>query len=207
MIINTNDILSCQFFSEEECKEIIQYIKNKRKFFQQQEYANLNESNVYNSNSQITTTLFDKYNFFYDNPQYIDRFVDYLTQIIPNLQFPIAVQSWVNVYEKGDGIKPHSHHGLMFHSFAANIFIGGPTDPGITYMEPGWKKTIKNQIGCMHIFDCSLWHTVPPNTSNEPRYSVGITIHSYEALTKELISGSCSNSNYRDIMLLTNNHK
>ncbi len=139
-LVNSNDILSCKFFSEEECQQVIQYIENKKKFLQDKKYSNIGKSEIYNSDSQITTTLFDKYNFFYDNPQYIDRFVDYISQIIPNLEFPIAVQSWVNMYEKGDGIKPHNHHGLTFHSFSANIFIGGPTDPGITYMEPGWKK-------------------------------------------------------------------
>lgn len=203
-MLNSNEILRCDFFSEDECKNIIEYIENKKKFLQNQSFENNQNTKIYDLNSQITTNFFDKYNFFHDNPQYIDRFVQTISNMIPNIEFPIAVQSWCNIYEKGESIKPHNHHGLSFYSYAANIFIGGSLDnQGITYMEPGWKQTIKNRIGEMHIFDCFLWHTVPPNISEEKRYSIGITIHSFEAITKELLHGSCFNSKYKEIILLS----
>ena len=49
-------------------------------------------------------------------------FADFLSQTNQDLEWPVVVQSWVNVYRKGQGIDWHNHHGWMGKSFSANIF-------------------------------------------------------------------------------------
>ena len=179
-MLGSNEVIRTDFFSPEECNQVKKYIDSK----------NFN-----------TTKYFDRYNFFDDNPQYVDKFVLKLKDIL-HLDFPIAVQAWVNSYEKGQGIEPHNHHGLTGYSFACNIFISGNTQPGITYMEPGWEQTYENKLGELQLFNCGLFHTVG-NHHDEKRYSVGITIHTREAITKELLDGACINSKYREIVLMS----
>ena len=86
-MLGSNEVIRTDFFSPEECNQVKEYIDSK----------NFN-----------TTKYFDRYNFFYDNPQYVDKFVLKLKDIL-HLDFPIAVQAWVNSYEKGQGIEPHNH--------------------------------------------------------------------------------------------------
>lgn len=202
--MKSNEVLGCKFFSEKECEDIIMYLENKKDFLSKEYKQNLQHSDIYDSKSQITTSSFNRYNFFLDNSQYTNRFVDCVSTILPSLKFPIGVQAWGNIYENGQGIKPHSHNGYNGYSFSANIFLGGPTTPGITYFEPDWKKTVENKIGEMHLFNCGLWHMVPQNKSKEKRYSLGITLHSYEAITSDILGGACANAKYQDFILLTN---
>ena len=48
-----------------------------------------------------------------------------------------------------------------------------------------------------------MWHKVPLNESNVFRYSIGITIHDYEAITNELLLAACFNAPHKGIILLT----
>lgn len=201
-MLKSNEVIGFQFFTKEECEDVIKYIEDKKSFLLQQKY-NIEDTNVYDVRSQITTACYDRYNFFIDNPQYVDRFVYHISNVLPHLTFPIAVQSWVNIYKTGQGIKPHSHSGFSNYSFTSNIFLGGPTNPGITYFEPDGKKTVENKVGEIHILNSGLWHTVPPNKSKENRYTIGITFHSYEAITKDLLLSASFNSKNKNILLLT----
>jgi len=104
------------------------------------------------------------------------------------IEFPIAVQAWVNIYEDGEGIILHNHWGMRGQSFSANVFLGGPTAPGAIYCVPDTEArdrpvfenvVVENRVGEMHVFDSHVYHMVPTRESKEPRYSIGMSIHSY----------------------------
>jgi len=201
MNLKSNECLSFPFFNEDECKDIINYTRKKRT-----ELRNVESSGwetTYTSN-QITTANYYRYNFFKDNPQYINRLLKCFKDKLPWLEYPLSLQSWVNLYEMNEGIGWHNHFGLDQHSYTANIFIGGPTKPGVYYTEPGSGEIlIENTIGTMILSNCSLFHTAPPNKEKKPRYTVGLTIHDYQALTKDLLKDCCFNSTHKGIILVS----
>ena len=194
-------VVQIPFFNETECKKIIKYADKKEKYFLST--TNTAQSSDIYSKNQVTTANFASYSFFKDNPKYIDRLLRYLKKALPWLTYPIALQSWVNIYKPGEGIGWHNHSGLDEHSYTANIFLGGITKPGVYYTAPGETSfAIENKIGEMLLSDCSMWHMVTPNTSNISRYSVGVTIHDYEAFTKNLLKDACFNSLNKGVILL-----
>jgi len=194
-------VVQIPFFNEAECKEIIKYANKKEKYFIKKN-LNIDVPVIYSKN-QVTTANYASYNFFEDNPKYIDRLLKCLKKALPWLTYPISLQSWVNIYKTSEGIGWHNHNGLNEHSYTANIFLGGVTKPGVYYTVPGQTSfPIKNKIGEMLLSDCSMWHMVTPNTSNISRYSVGITIHDYEAFTKNLLKDACFNSLNKGVILL-----
>ena len=186
-------VVQIPFFNEAECKEIIKYADKKEKYFIKKN-LDIDVPIIYSKN-QVTTANYASYNFFKDNPKYIERFLGCLKEVLPWLTYPISLQSWVNIYKAGEvhrpgeGIGWHNHNGLDDHSYTANIFLGGVTKPGVNYTVPGQTVfTVENVIGEMLLSNCSMWHMVTPNESNISRYSVGITIHDYEAFTKNQVS-------------------
>jgi len=194
-------VVQIPFFNESECKKIIKYADEKEKYFIEKN-ENIDVPIIYDKN-QVTTANFASYNFFEDNPKYIDRLLRCLKKALPWLTYPIALQSWVNIYKTGEGIGWHNHNGLNEHSYTANIFLGGVTKPGVYYTVPGQTSfPIKNKIGEMLLSDCSMWHMVTPNKSNISRYSVGVTIHDYEAFTKSLLKDASFNSSNKGVILL-----
>ena len=181
-----NTVIQRSFFTDNECEEVIKYSYKIRKYFEDLDVKS--GGHIY-SKEQINTANYNRYNFFRDNPKYINRLYSTIQETLPWLEFPIAIQAWTNIYSPGEGIGWHNHDGLGGHSYTANIFIGGVTEPGVIYTEPGKDETcILNRVGEMLLCGCSLGHMVPPNQSDSPRYSVGMTIHDYEAITKEIMS-------------------
>ena len=194
-------VVEIPFFNNEECEKVIEYANEKEEYFIK-ENTDIEVPEFYSKN-QVTTANFDKYNFFVDNPEYIDKLLRCLKETLPHLTYPIIVQSWVNIYKTGEGISWHNHHGLSEHSYTANIFIGGSHLPGVVYSNPGEGEfVIENKLGKMLLSHCMVWHMVPSNTLDDSRYSVGVTIHDYEAFTNNLLRGSCFNSPNRDTILL-----
>ena len=194
-------VVQIPFFNETECKKIIKYADKKEEYFIKKN-NDIDVPIIYSKN-QVTTANYGSYNFFMDNPKYIDRLLRCLKEILPHLTYPIIVQSWVNIYKTDEGIGWHNHHGLTEHSYTANIFIGGTTQPGVVYSNPGEDEfTIENKLGKMLLSHCMQWHMVPVNKLDDSRYSVGVTIHDYEAFTNNLLRGSCFNSLNRDTILL-----
>jgi len=194
-----------KFFSEEECKQLMEYCDKKE---QELEKLKSGSSPGQKGKSQniipVTQRHHSRYNFFYENTQYISRLIACIKEVLPDLEFPIAVQSWVNIYRKGQGIKWHSHAGKNGCSFSANIFLGGPKTPGIYYsVDPENIFNIENETGSMHLFPNNLNHMVPKNESKKKRYTVGITIHSYPAIDKTLIHGGAVNSSNRETIIIT----
>jgi hypothetical protein len=121
----------------------------------------------------------------------------------PDLEQPIAVQSWVNIYRKGQGIIWHTHGEKIGLSFSANIYIAGQTKSGIYYsVNPEDTHNIENEIGSMHLFPHSLNHMVPPSESDEKRYTVGITIYAFNVIDKALIHGVAQNSGSQETIIL-----
>ena len=197
----SNSCIEYPFFSDQECLDGIEYALDKKVKFDNSN-VELVRNSIYTSD-QVTTANHFKYNFFADNPDYIERFIKVLKECLPWLVYPVAVQSWVNIYNTGEGIKWHSHGGLSFHSYSANIFLGGETKPGISYVEPGTNvATIENKLGVMLIANCHLWHMVQPNESKKIRYSIGITVHDYEAITPSVLEGVSLNSPNEGTILL-----
>jgi len=174
------------FFTSKECDEIKQYAYKKEK-----ELKGSDPLEVYNKS--ITTNNYDRYNFFEDHPVYAERLVDFLTQTDAPVEWPIIVQSWVNIYRKGDGIGWHNHYGS---GVSFNIFIDGDLTPGPSYVLAGEDggldkydiqiKNLSNKKGIIQIFPSSVYHKVDPVSSE--RISVGATIHHYKDITKEALN-------------------
>ena len=188
--LNSNAVIELPFFNNKECEKLIKYVDKKENKLGSLKYS---------------SGHFNQYNFFRDNPTYIDRFLTKTKEILSWLKYPIAVQGWVNIYKTGEGLGWHNHAGLTGHSYTANIFLGGETQPGIIYTEPGQNSiTIMNKVGAMLLSNCYMWHKVPLNESNVFRYSIGITIHDYEAITNELLIAACFNAPHKGVIILKN---
>ena len=203
MPVNSN-VMEFSFFSEEECNSIKEYCHNIEKKLIDDGH---NKDTGHESLGDVVTTVnYFRYNFFADNPQYAERLVNCLRKTNQYLEWPIVCQSWVNLYHKGQGIGWHNHQGTMGRSFSANIFIDGPTKPGITFKQFGEKaKVIENKRGYIQIFPCELMHMVPP--TEEERITVGITIHSYPSITRGLIDQLAFNSQeHKGSIILTRKH-
>ena len=174
------------FFTNEECDEIKQYAYKKER-----ELKGPITGEVYNKS--ITTNNYNQYNFFKDHPVYAERLVDFLKKTNAPLEWPIMVQSWVNIYRQGDGIGWHIHYG---DGYAFNIFIDGDLEPGPSYLLAGTKADLNeydievrnypNKKGYMQIFPSFTYHKVDPVSSE--RISVGATIHHYKEITQDAIS-------------------
>ena len=119
------------------------------------------------------------------------------------------VQSWVNIYRKGDGIGWHKHKG---DCLSLNIFIDGDTIPGPAYFlagkEAGLNKydckevNFENKKGYMQIFQSSIYHKVDPVSSE--RISVGATLHNYNDISADALSYlSLTNKDEHGIIILS----
>jgi hypothetical protein len=194
------------FFSEEECEDIKTYAYNIEKELIENGFDDHRENKTLGS--VITTNNYFRYNFLGAHPHYADRFADFLSQTNTDLEWPIVVQSWVNVYRKGQGIKWHNHQGTMGKSFSCNVFIDGLTTPGITYKPFNEKAIVKeNKKGFIHMFPCELFHMVPPVETEQDRITVGITVHSYQTVQRDMLNQIAFNSRmYQDTIILTREH-
>jgi len=172
--------LEFPFFSNEECEEIKKYAYKK-----ETELKGKTTTSKYNNSA--TTNNFNQYNFLEDNPIYADRIVSLLKKTGCPIEWPIMIQSWVNIYREGDGIGWHYHHG---NGWSFNIFVDGDLSPGPAYILAGKEgglekydmeiKNFKNKKGYMHIFPSSTYHKVDP--INSERITVGGTLHHYSSI-------------------------
>lgn len=194
-----------RFFSAEQCGQVVKYCDKKekelRKFHQ-----NLVKSGAADDNKKIPITqrYHSEYNFFTENPKHIARLVSCIREVLPTLEFPVAVQAWVNIYRKGQGIMWHTHGGKNGYSFSANVFLSGDTAPGIYYsVNPESMFNVENEVGSMHVFPHSLNHMVPPIETELKRYTLGITIHGFQAIDKALIQGVALDRSHRETIILS----
>ena len=192
------------FFSPEECEKMRAYCdKKERKLEALLDKEATAQAVDGKASIPLTQKNHSLYNFFAENKKYQPRLVKCVLELAPHLEFPIAVQSWVNVYRNGEGIKWHTHGGKNGYSFSANIFLGGHTSPGIYYaVDPERVFNVENELGAMHFFPHSLNHMVPESENNAKRYTVGITIHGYQALDRALLQGVAINNDYQETILL-----
>ena len=190
------------FFNSAECIEIKQYAYKKEK---ELEGSKIKEK----YNNSITTNKYDSYNFFRDHPIYAERLVDLLKKTNAPLEWPIMVQSWVNIYRKGDGIGWHTHQG---NGFSFNIFIDGDILPGPVYLSTGYEcgldkyemrgVNFENKKGDIQIFPSSTYHKVDPVSSE--RISVGATLHNYKDISADALSYlSLTNKDEHGIIILS----
>lgn len=201
------DVLELPFLTEEECDSIKEFFYWKEQELISQGFEDYFDHKAYDN---VLSSNYFRYNFFHYFPELADRLVDLLCVAVnpANLQWPIAVQAWCNIYRTGQGIDWHNHRGTMGSSWTANIFIDGPTTPGITYKPFNEKtKLYENKRGYIHIIPCELFHKVPPNQTEQDRLSIGMTIHSYPTITQTLIDRYAFNSKtYQDTVILTREH-
>ena len=196
-------ILEYPFFTIEECEEIKRYAYKKE--------AELKEKTTTTNqyNNSITTGNYNQYNFLRDNPIYADRLVNLLKEKKCPMEWPILVQSWVNIYRKGDGIGwlPHQGNGFSF-----NIFIDGDILPGPVYLSTGYEcgldkyemrgVNFENKKGDIQIFRSNTYHKVDPVVSE--RISVGGTLQNYSDISKDLLKDlSFNNKKESDTILLS----
>tara|TARA_B100000212_G_C27375287_1_gene534419 strand:- start:1981 stop:2670 length:690 start_codon:yes stop_codon:yes gene_type:complete len=202
----TDHVLDLPFFTPEECNDIKSYCYEVEKELIDNGFDKHRENHALGD--VVTTNNYFRYNFFAAHPHFADRFADFMWQTNKDVEWPIAVQSWVNIYRKGQGIKWHNHQGSMGKSFSANIFIDGPTKPGITYKPFNEKAIVKENIkGHIHVFPCELFHMVPPIETDEDRITVGITVHSFKDINHTMIDQLAFNSRtYQDTIILSKEH-
>lgn len=61
---------------------------------------------------------------------------------------------------------------------------------------------VENELGSMHLFPHSLNHMVPVSENKAQRYTIGITIHGYQAMDKSLVQGVAINNEYKEKIFL-----
>jgi len=193
-----------KFFSPEECEKMRSYCdKKERKLEALLDKQADAPATPEKASIPLTQGHHYLYNFFAENQKYQPRLIKCVQELLPHLEFPIAVQSWVNVYRNGEGIKWHTHGGKNGYSYSANIFLGGHKSPGIYYaVDPESVFNVENEAGAMHVFPHSLNHMVPVSEHKAKRYTVGITIHGYQALDKALIQGAAINNEHQETIFL-----
>lgn len=192
-----------KFFSADECAKLRAYCDKKERRVREVVDAPDQKHGQTGVSIPVTQKHHYLYNFFAENRRYIPRLITAITELTPHLEFPVAVQSWVNIYRNGEGIKWHTHGGKNGFSYSANIFLGGKTTPGIYYsVDPENVFNIENELGSMHVFPHSLNHMVPPSETTEKRYTVGITIHGFQALDRPLIEGAAFNGEFQETIFL-----
>lgn len=194
-----NEIIHVPFFSKEECLECIEYAHNKE--IELKNFKDFKDTHEYGKN-RVTTNLYKQYNFFNDNPKYIPRLKKIIhTNIGNKIEYPLIVQSWINIYRTNEDIKWHRHtidSNIMnsINGYTSNIFVGGDENIGLTYAihdeeNPRYYyKNIKNKLGHMMIFPNHIFHMVKKNSTNNIRYSIGMTITSYNPITIKNILNS-----------------
>lgn len=202
-MLENNSVLEIPFLSREECDELIQFALRKRsELFSDSKLLELGDyKNI--SDAQVTTALYNSYSVLRAYPLIAQRLSDTLHKVLPKLTWPLLVQSWVNIYERGQNIDWHTHAGLYGSSFAANVFLGGPTQPGLmvgTYGAP--IQTIENKVGAMLLMSSSMPHRTAPNIAEETRYSIGMTIHDFFAITPELLMNATLNSRQGSVLIM-----
>ena len=188
------------FFTSEECDKIKQYAYQKEKELKEKE-----PSERYNNS--ITTNNYSQYNFFGDHPVYAERLVSFLKETNAPVEWPIMVQSWVNIYRQGDGIGWHRHKG----DIALNIFIDGETQPGPAYFLAGKDSDLNeydvevrnysNKKGYMQIFPSSTYHKVDRVSSE--RISLGGTLHHHSSIPANLDYFSLNNKRQHGLTILS----
>jgi len=193
-----------KFFSPEECAKVRDYCDKKERKLEKLLDRQAGEKPEEGKPSiPLTQKHHYLYNFFAENQKYQPRLIKCVMELAPHLEFPIAVQAWVNVYRNGEGIKWHSHGGKNGYSYSANVFLGGHTTPGIYYsVDPDNIFNVENELGAMHLFPHNLNHMVPANEQSEKRYTLGITIHGYQAVDRDLIKGVAANNDYPETIFL-----
>lgn len=184
-----NEIIHVPFLSSKECYDCIEYAHKKEKELKK---LNVEHKPTYGK-GKITTNLHTEYNFFNDNPQYVKKLKKIIQPMFNAVDYPLFLQSWVNIYRKNDNIQWHKHNILnrldnhYTFGFTANIFLGGNQDIGLTYAihdEKGPRyhyKHIKNKLGYIMIFPNHIYHMVRKNSCDKIRYTVGITISQYDS--------------------------
>ena len=192
--------LEFPFFNIEECERIKEYAYKK-------EIELREKAPTERYNNSITTNNYNQYNFFEDHPVYADRLVNLLKEKECPIEWPILLQSWVNIYREGDGIGWHYHYG---NGFSFNIFIDGDPSPGPVYLFTGHDcglneyemkaANLKNKKGYMQIFRSSIFHKVDP--VNSERISVAGTLHNYSAIAKKNLENLSFNNKMKDGFIL-----
>lgn len=205
MKLHSKKVLEIPFLNPEELVDVIAYINGKKAFFQQA--SGHDSAEIHSAFKTLPMVAhYSQYNFLADNPHYANRLAHCVRKHLPWMTFPIAVQAWVNAYDQGQGIGWHDHCGLHDHSYTANIFVGGGPSPGVIYNDgPSENNSsfgVENQLGYMQLSNCSLFHKVPPNNTQETRYTIGLTLHDFYAITPDLLRGACLNNPETGVVLL-----
>jgi hypothetical protein len=181
-------VIKCDFLTEKECDQVCKYAENKENQIQKM-YSNQQPpfKLLTNPKNQVTTGFYNSYSFFLDNPFYINKFYSLIKNNLLDIEWPVVLQSWVNIYDKGEGISKHKHSAISipFHKvakkvYAANVFVGGNVDIGVNYIINGQIKHEKNKLGEIQFFDGKIEHYVDENPYAEKRYTIGITISIFD---------------------------
>lgn len=147
----------------------------------------------------------DKNTFFYYFPEYHNRLLNCFKKILPNLEYPIVVQSWCNSYDKNQSVDWHNHYGFIGLSYSATIFIDGNPNIGFQIKNSITDEifTIKNKVGEIIIFGCEFYHRSLKNFGDAPRKVIGMTIHDFNVSSAKIIlKNCCLNERINDSILL-----
>ena len=203
------EIIHVPFLSSKECCDCIEYAHKKEEELKK---LNIDYEPKYGK-SIITTNLHNQYNFFNDNPQYVEKLKKIIKPIFNVIDYPLFVQSWINIYRKSDDIPWHNHNiskppKPSIFGYTANIFLGGNEDIGLTYAIHNQKipryqyKHIKNKLGYIMIFPNHMYHMVRKNPCDKIRYTVGMTISKYDLN----VGQDYLNFYHKDVLIISLTH-
>jgi hypothetical protein len=101
-----------------------------------------------------------------------------------NVEPPIIIQCWANVFRNGEGISAHRHGNMKQKFYSGNLFISGNTKPGTTYYAGPDSNPrpidVENEPGVLNIFPCDSIHLVKENSTEEVRISMALDVVPYD---------------------------
>ena len=107
--------------------------------------------------NMMTTKLFTRYNLFlYPLPQFHELFFEikkYFYEIYPNNKQNYYIQSWLNVYKKGQNIDWHSHWDSEKQSYHGFYCVNIPEKSSTLY--PNSSKYVYSIISSLIVFSIS----------------------------------------------------
>ena len=96
-----------------------------------------------------------------------------------NIEYPVSVQCWANVFRNGEGTTYHSHELDGIDGYSGHIFVSGNNDIGTWYSLDKDGEYVKdvNVPGELVLFPMDTPHYVPKNMYEDYRVSIAMDIY------------------------------
>jgi hypothetical protein len=161
------------FLNKKECEVIKDFILEN-----EERIKSLGPDEYYGTSENSLTGRYNIYNFMYDMPGEI--ILPKLKNLfkLNNVQYPISIQSWANIFRKNENILMHRHTDNPNDNFiCANLFIWGNENIGTNFIINGEDINHKNNMGEIMFFPNYLYHYVNKNMEDNIRITMAFDIH------------------------------